>query len=328
MASEDRPPIEIPPGSAVPDMNMRISLRRLEVFCLVVEEGGVTRAAEHLFVAQPAVSSQIRALEEWVGTKLFARTGGRLVLTDAGHRVYEWAKETLARSLEMRRDVASLGDGTRGTIILAASPGAGTYLLPPPLIELRLARPEVEVVINVSQPMDALHAAQTGEADFAIVAWDQRDTPESLTGEHLHSEEIILCASPDGPPDTDVLERSQVAGLPHAGISTRTSYHRMLELQLRRQGVRDRNIVLQLGHADTVKRVVRDHHMVAFLSKYIADDELAAGTLRQIRVENLKLEEHLWMFRRTGKPQTRLHDVAIEAIRDYLAKREPAADPA
>src|SRR3954463_4322297 len=97
MASEDRPPIPSPPASPVPDLNMRVSLRRLEVFCLVVEEGGVTRAAEHLFVAQPAVSSQIRALEEWVGTKLFTRTGGRLVLTEAGHRVYQWAKETLAR---------------------------------------------------------------------------------------------------------------------------------------------------------------------------------------------------------------------------------------
>ena len=308
-------------------MNMRISLRRLEVFCLVVEEGGVTRAAEHLFVAQPAVSSQIRALEDWVGTKLFSRTGGRLILTDAGERVYEWARETLARSLEMRRDVASLGEGTRGTIILAASPGAGTYLLPPPLIELRLARPEIEIVINVSQPTDALHAAETGEADVAIVAWDQRDTPEPLVGEHLHNEEIILCASPSGPPDTDVLERSQVARLPHAGISSRTSYNRMLELQLRRQGVRDRNVVVQLGHADTIKRVIRDHHMVAFLTRYIVEEDLAAGTLRQVRVENLKLEEHLWMFRRAGKPETRLHDIAIQAIRDYLDARRPPEKP-
>jgi phosphohistidine swiveling domain-containing protein len=96
MAAEHDPGTGTAPTTAVPEMNMRISLRRLEVFCLVVEEGGVTRAAEHLFVAQPAVSSQIRALEEWVGTKLFARTGGRLVLTAAGQRVYAWAKETLA----------------------------------------------------------------------------------------------------------------------------------------------------------------------------------------------------------------------------------------
>jgi DNA-binding transcriptional LysR family regulator len=95
----------------------------------------------------------------------------------------------------------------------------------------------------------------------------------------------------------------------------------MLELQLRRQGVRDRNIVIQLGHADTIKRVIRDHSMVAFLTKYIVDEDLAAGTFRHIHVENLKLEEHLWVFRRAGKPQTPLHDIAMKAITDYLAER-------
>jgi DNA-binding transcriptional LysR family regulator len=308
------------------DMDTRISLRRLEVFCLVVEQGGVTRAAEHLFVAQPAVSSQIRALEEWVGTKLFLRTSGRLVLTDAGQRVYEWAQEMLARSLEMRRDVASLSDGHRGTLIVAASLAAGTYLLPPPLVALHAARPQVEIVINVAQPQDAVHATQSGEADLAIVAWDGRDTPDYLVGEHLHSEEIVLCASPGGPPATDAIERGEVAALPHADISSKAAFYRMLELQLRRQGVRDRNITIRLGHAETIKRVIRDHHLVGFIPRYVVDDELAAGTLREIKVDNLELEEHLWMFRRSGKVQTPLHEAAVEALREYLDARRPARD--
>jgi DNA-binding transcriptional LysR family regulator len=306
------------------DMNTRISLRRLEVFCLVVEEGGVTRAAEQLFVAQPAVSSQIRGLEVWLGTKLFLRTGGRLVLTEAGKRVYEWATEVLARSLEMRRDVASLSDGKGGTLIVAASPGAGTYLLPPPLIALRESRPEAELVINVSQPQDALHATQTGDADLAIVAWDGRETPENLQAEHLHSEEIILCAAPDGPPHEDVIGRKALAGLPHADISSKTAFYRMLELQLRRQGV-ERDIKLRLGHAESIKRAIRDHGMVGLVPRYTAEDDLASGTLREVRVERLELKEHLWMFRRTGKAMTPLHEVAVAALREYLEARAQSA---
>jgi DNA-binding transcriptional LysR family regulator len=309
------------------ELNTRVSLRRLEVFCLVVEEGGVTRAAEHLFVAQPAVSSQIRALEEWLGAKLFLRAGGRLVLTDVGERVYQWAKETLARSLQMQRDVASLADGSRGTLIVAASLAAGTYLLPAPLVALRAERPEIELVINVSQPQDALHATQTGEADLAIVAWDGRETPDDLEGEHLHSEEMLLCAAPDGPPDSDVLDRSEVAALPHADVSSRAAFHRMIELQLRRQGVRQRNIVLRLGHAETIKRVIREHRMVALLPRYVVEDELAAGTLREVRVEDLRLQEHLWLFRRSGRPPAPLHEIAIEALRAYLAGRVTAGEP-
>lgn len=303
------------------DMDTRISLRRLEIFCLVVEEQGVTRAAEHLFVAQPAVSSQIRSLEEWVGVKLFLRTGGRLVLTDAGQRVYDWSKEMLARTLEMRRDVAGLGDGTRGTLIVAASLAAGTYLLPPPLVAFSAERPQTEVVINVSQPDDALHATQTGDADLAIVAWDGRETPDFLEGEQIHSEEIILCAAPGGPPEADVVDRKQAAALPYADISSRAAFHRMLELQLRRQGVRDRNIVVRVGHAETVKRLIRDHQLVGLVPRYVVDEDLAAGTLREIEVSGLFVEEHLWMFRRRDKAHSALHAAAVAYLRAYLDAR-------
>jgi DNA-binding transcriptional LysR family regulator len=60
----------------------------LEIFCLVVELGGVTRAAERLLIAQPAVSSQIKSLESWFGAELFRRGSGRLTPTEAGERAY------------------------------------------------------------------------------------------------------------------------------------------------------------------------------------------------------------------------------------------------
>jgi DNA-binding transcriptional LysR family regulator len=68
-------------------MEPQLSLRRLEVFRLVVEERSVTRAAALLMIAQPAVSSQLRSLEEWVGARLFVRRGNQLFLTEAGERV-------------------------------------------------------------------------------------------------------------------------------------------------------------------------------------------------------------------------------------------------
>ena len=80
------------------EVNNRVSFRRLEIFCAVVDEGGVTRAAEKLLLAQPAVSSQLRALETWLGARLFARNGSRYELTEAGARAYRWATETLARN--------------------------------------------------------------------------------------------------------------------------------------------------------------------------------------------------------------------------------------
>src|SRR4051812_45958842 len=111
-------------------MEPQLSLRRLEIFRLVVEERSVTRAATLLMIAQPAVSSQLRALEEWLGARLFVRRGNRLVLTEAGERADAWAKGILASAAELRRGVEGIELGSGGTVVAAASMGVGSYLLP------------------------------------------------------------------------------------------------------------------------------------------------------------------------------------------------------
>jgi DNA-binding transcriptional LysR family regulator len=302
-------------------MDTRVTLRRVEVFCLVVEEGSVTRAAEHLFVAQPAVSSQLRTLEEWVGAKLFVRSGSRLVLTDAGRRVYDWGKELLAQSLEMQRDVAGLGEGTRGALVVASSMAIGTYVLPPIMIALQAQRPETEIVITVAQPQAALHAAEIGEADVAFVAWDGRDPPDHFVGEHLHSERIVLCASPSTLPGIDRLEPSDVPDLPHVDTPRSGTFHRMLELQLRQQGIGERNILIRLGHAEAMKRAVLANEMVGFLPLYVVEDDVRAGELRIIDVPGVSLHEELWMFTRRAKAKSPLHEAAVEAVKEHLATR-------
>ena len=301
--------------------NMRVSLRRLEVFCLVVEVGGVTRAAEHLFVAQPAVSSQIRGLEEWLGVKLFTRVGSRLQLTEAGERTYGWARETLARTQELQREMASLGDGTQGALAIAASIAAGTYLLPPALLDLRKSRPSADITLEVGQPQDALSRVETGSVDFAIVSWDGRDTPPQLEGEHLHSEEVILVASVEGPPEADTIEIADASALPEIGRPTSVNWHRMLELQLQRQGVRQRNVVIRLGHGESIKRMLRDHGLVAYQPRYVVEDSLARGEVREVTVNGLDLREDLWLFTRIGKPHSPLHGMCVETIRRHLAER-------
>ena len=310
-----KPQVPQPP---VEHSNMRVSLRRLEVFCTVVEVGGVTRAAEHLYVAQPAVSSQIRSLEEWLAVKLFVREGGRFQLTEAGERTYSWAKEMLFRTQELQREMASLGDGMQGAVAIAASIAAGTYLIPPILMDLCSTRPNAEITLEVSQPQHALQSVEVGRADLAVVSWDGRDVPPQLMGAHLHSEEIILVASTAGPPEGDVVDVSQVAALPEIDVPTNVTWHRMLDIQLRRQGVRDRNIVIRLGHGESIKRMVRDHRLVAYQPRYVVEESLGRGEVREVTVTGLSLEEHLWLFTRSGKPSSPLIDACVEALRRGL----------
>ena len=155
-------------------------LRRLEVFCLVVDEGGVTRAAERLMVAQPGVSARLRRLEKSLGATLFALTGSTLTLTEAGERFYLWAKEVLAGSVQVQRDVDELAAGTAGSLTVASSMAIGTYLLPPLMTDLRVDRPRAEITVHISEPKVALHDAEIGGVDFAVITCRDDPAPDAL----------------------------------------------------------------------------------------------------------------------------------------------------
>jgi DNA-binding transcriptional LysR family regulator len=107
-------------------LDSRVTLHKLEVFSLVVELGGVSRAAEQLFVSQPVVSAHIRSLEQRVGARLFYREGRHLRLTEAGRAVHGWANDVLTHTRELSRHLDGLSDGTQGSVVVGASMSVGS----------------------------------------------------------------------------------------------------------------------------------------------------------------------------------------------------------
>ena len=293
----------------------RVSLRRLEVFCLVVEEGGVTRAAERLFVAQPAVSSQLRGLEEWLGAKLFVRQGTTLELTEAGHRAYEWATEVLARSLEVRRDIDGLAAGSAGNVVITSSMAVGSYLIPAVMTRLRAERPGAEITLHIAEPRPALHQVEIGEADLAVLSWGEQAVPAQIVAEHLHDEPLVLCASPDGEPAADSIPVADVAALPHVGVPGRIPFQQAVTAQLRALGIPEFDPVIRLGHAEPMKQAVVDHGWVCILPRYCVEADLRSGRLRDVRMEGAQLVESVSLFHRKEKRFSPLQQAVLEAVR-------------
>jgi LysR family transcriptional regulator, low CO2-responsive transcriptional regulator len=300
-------------------LSQQLSLRRLEVFCIVVETGGVTRAAEQLMIAQPAVSSQIRALEEWFGAPLFARSAGRMSTTEAGDRAYRWAKETLARGASVQRDVQELASGGAGRVVVAASMGIGSYLVPPVLTRLRSERPGADITLHAEQPDQAVHSVEVGEADFAIVSWYDHLLPESLTAKHLGDEPMLLCASPGGPPGSEVIGTAELASLPLVSVPANVAFNSATEAQLRAAGVDRLNVVIRLGHAESMKQAVIDHGWVTFLPRYCTERDRAEGRLRGVTVQGLGLFERIVLIQRKDHYFSPLQTTALDAIRTAIS---------
>jgi LysR family transcriptional regulator, low CO2-responsive transcriptional regulator len=301
-------------------MDFRVSLYRLRVFCLVVDAGGVTRAAEQLLVAQPAVSAQVRALETSLKAQLFIRQGSTLVLTEAGTRIYQWARQVLAGATAVTRDVEELTTGAAGSVQIAASMGIGSYVVPPVMARLRSERPRAEITVHIGEPATMLRAAAIGDADFAVATWTSAGHRE-LASELLWEEPLVLCASPTGPPDSDSVDLAEIPRLPYVGVPQDIAFHSMIERQLRAYGIDEWPHVLRLGHAEPIKRAVAQYDWVTLAPRYAVVEDLAAGRLRSVAIRDADLTEGVALYTRAGDYLSPLKQAAIEALRAAAPQR-------
>ncbi len=302
-------------------MDLRISLQKLEVLTQVVERGGVGRAAEALFVAQPGVTAHIQSLEERLGTKLFYREGRHIHLTEAGGAAYEWAEDVLTRTRELDRYLGGLADGQRGTVALGASMSVGSYLLPHTLTRYRADHPQAELRLSISDTEHIIEDAGRGLLDFAfVISAPELEIPR-LDVEQVAEGEIVLVAAPGASPRADSISIEELSKLPFIEAPEGTIRRSFIDRQLRDLGILGRNVVLELGHPEAMKAAVLSGCGVSLLFRSAARHEIESGTLRTITVESLGLSLPIYLIHRKAKSFSPLQEGLIEAVRQDLERK-------
>src|SRR5215471_3308293 len=152
-----------------------MDLAELRIFRAVVEEGGVTRAAERLHRVQSNVTTRVRQLEEELGVPLFLREGKRLHLAPAGQVLLDYAKRILALADEARAAVQD--PRPRGVFRLGAMESTAAVRLPGPLAEYHRLYPDVILELRTGNPTQLATAILAGELDAALVAEPIPDEP-------------------------------------------------------------------------------------------------------------------------------------------------------
>jgi DNA-binding transcriptional LysR family regulator len=297
-----------------PQYDNRISLQKLEVFCLVVELGGMSRAADHLFVAQPVVTAHVQSLQQRLGVKLLYREGHRMRLTDEGERVYDWAAEMLSRTRELMRELDGLAEGQRGTVAVAASMTVGSYLLPGVLTEFRQRRPAAAITLFVSDPEHAMNAVEIGDCDFAIVVADSAPNNPGFRAEVIGHEEIVLVAAPDYGRSVGPLPVAALADAPLVSSPAGLVRRGVIDAQLAANGVRPRNVVIELGHPEAMKRATRDGLGMCLLFRDSVARELEDGTLREVPLSDAQLSVPLMSVVRSDKRLSPIQRELLDAI--------------
>jgi len=301
-----------------------MSDRRLQVFHTVAGVLSFTRAAELLHMTQPAVTHQIRQLEEELNTRLFDRANNRISLTAAGEHVLGYADGIMTLYAEMEASMKAMTGDRTGLVTLGASTTIGEYLLPGLLGDFRARFPDVQIRLRVANTDTVVAMVADNVIDLGVVEGTVEN--QLLTVEESLSDELVALMPPGHPLCECACVDVPTLGAHHyiqreSGSGTR----RVIACWLRENGSDENalNSTIELGSTEAIKGAVRAGMGVSIVSRATIVNELTLGTL-VARPLSPRLPRPFYFVRQRQKFRTHLMDELFQFARQYL---EEAARP-
>jgi LysR family transcriptional regulator, low CO2-responsive transcriptional regulator len=290
---------------------------QLETFLEVARLSSFSRAAERRFRTQPAISSQIRALEEEVGARLFDRSGGKVALTAAGKVFQKYAEQTLEARKTMMATVAEAERVPRGEIVVGANEGTCLHILPEVFAEFKKLYPNVGVQISRLERAKILESIIDNSVDFGVVSTPVDD--KRLTVVNIHRDELVIIVPPRHP--LSRMKRAAVADaarfpvlLPKVG-RTRDA----LDDLFHDRGLKPK-ISMELDSSELLKRFVAADVGVGFIARSNVMEDVKAGVLAAVTLSDASLRRDLALVFRKDKALSR----AALAFIEVAVKLKPA----
>ncbi len=276
-----------------------MNLHQLRIFCSVVEHGSHTKAAEALFMTQPAVSLQVRALERSLQVKLLEHFNQQIIVTEAGQALYQCAIPMLNAEAEAERVLTELKGTARGRLVVAANTTGGMYIIPPLLASYKEQHPESELLLQIDATDRLIERTRQGIIDLAF-ACGTIVQPE-LTIESIGMDTLTLILSSRHPlASQPSLTLDQVATLPFIVPESISRTRQFIEQVMRERGY-TLKIVMHFQGTEPVKKAVESNLGVAIVSRAAIVHEVEAGILRAMPIADLELARPFVMFYRQGK---------------------------
>jgi len=280
-----------------------------------------TKAAETLHMTQPAVTFQIRQLEEYFNTRLFDRTHNRISLTAAGEKVYQYADQILSLYSEMDNSVRELTGDVSGVLLIGASTTIAEYVLPNLLGEFKERCPDINIRLSVSNSVGVVHMVENNSVDVGIV-----ESPISnknlLVEVCWHDELVLIC-----PPDHALASKSSISidelkELPficrEEGSGTREFICDYLGQNS--MTLDDLNLSMEMGSPEAVKSAVEAGLGVSIVSKATVGKEIRLGTIKAIPLEP-RLERPFSIVHQRQKFRLSIMDQFMDFAHEHCEKQ-------
>jgi DNA-binding transcriptional LysR family regulator len=275
---------------------------QLETFISVARLLSFSRAADKRFRTQPAISSQIRLLEEEVGAKLLDRSGGKVSLTASGKLFLKFSEELLESRKAMLSGIAETERVPRGEIVVGANEGTCLHILPEVFAEFKKQYPDVNISIRRSDYAKILESVIDNSVDFGIVSLPVDDTRLKVV--LIHRDELVIIAPPQHP-----LAKKQTATVSEAakfplvvpkGGHTRDALEDLFfERKLKPR------YIMELDSSELLKRFVAADAGVGFIARSNVIEDVRANSLVTITISDATIRRDLALVFRKDKSLSR-----------------------
>lgn len=293
-----------------------INLRQLQYFARVVETGNITRAAEQLYVAQPALGLQIRQLEQELGVGLLSRHSRGVSPTRAGQLLFERACEILRLVDETERQVAAAGRQEREGIVLGLTNGFANIVGRDLVLQARRDLPGVNLSLVEERSVVLVDALEKHEIDIAL-AYEVHERPGLLRVPLIEEETLFVSAAPRAAvgrkKQWQTMEFSELAAHPLVMPGPRDGVRQQVLATAKRLALQ-LDVILDVSSVSMMKNMVANGDACAVMPYGNVIDDMQRGRIMGRRIVNPPLKRTLYLVRPLRRAQFKYESAVLELL--------------
>jgi DNA-binding transcriptional LysR family regulator len=273
------------------------TLDQLRILKAIAAEGSFKRAADTLYVSQPAVSLQVQNLEKQLNVPLFDRGGRKAQLTEAGYLLLNYGEKILTLCQETCRAIEDLQNLQGGTLIIGASQTTGTYLLPRMIGLFRQKYPEVSVQLQVHSTRRTAWGVANGQVDLAIIGGEvPQELQEVLRVIPYADDELALILPVFHPlAKVEMIQKEDLYRLKFITLDSQSTIRKVIDKVLSRYDIDTKRlkVEMELNSIEAIKNAVQSGLGAAFVSVTAIEKELHIQALHRARIKDVEVRRIL-----------------------------------
>ncbi|MFD1038979.1 selenium metabolism-associated LysR family transcriptional regulator [Virgibacillus byunsanensis] len=296
---------------------------RLKTFIAVAEKKSFSEAAKILYVTQPTITSQVKALEEELNTKLFERTTKKVEMTQSAHILLKYVREIVRLTDSAQKEILQNENTVHGDLSMGCSLTIGEYILPEFLRQFIDSYPLIQISVKIANSSEVVEKLKDQLIDVGLIETPIEDPQIVL--EPILEDELILIAAPDYFSTKEVkISLHQLKKIPlivrEKGSGTRAVVDKYLTQN--RLSVDDLNVVMELGSTESIKAAVESGLGVSIISKSAIKKEQRLKLLRTYPIDDVSLYRSFYIAFRKDHILKSTTELFLEALRSLIQEKE------